>query len=277
MKKMILKIYYKFLNVKDSIIVIYNKLIVSKKKRPLVKTTNETLDKIIANNHSVSRFGDGEFGIMSGKSIIFQQYSKELCKRLNEIIKSNNSNCLICIPNVFDDMDWCEEKPRKYWEHYLNLNINKIYKMIDKDKVYYDALVTRLYMDQIDKSKVLDRFKKIKQLWSDRDIVLVEGEKSRLGIGNDLFQNVKSIERILCPCKDAFSEYRKILDEVKKHDKSKLILIALGPTATVLAYDLATVGYQAVDIGHIDIEYEWFLQGVEEKCHIKNKYVGDID
>ena len=64
---------------------------------------------------------------------------------------------------------------------------------------------------------------------------------------------------------------------MKKQKKSKLILIALGPTATVLAYDLAIEGYQAIDIGHIDIEYEWFLQGVTEKCPVKNKYIGEID
>lgn len=57
-----------------------------------------------------------------------------------------------------------------------------------------------------------------------------------------------------------------------------MILVALGPTATVLTYDLAKWGYQAIDIGHIDIEYEWFLQGAVEKCAIaiKNKFVGEV-
>ena len=35
------------------------------------------------------------------------------------------------------------------------------------------------------------------------------------------------------------------------------------------------MGYQAIDIGHIDIEYEWFLQGAKEKVAIENKYVGE--
>ena len=65
--------------------------------------------------------------------------------------------------------------------------------------------------------------------------------------------------------------------EVKKQDKSKLILIALGPTATILAYDLSNEGYQAIDIGHIDIEYEWYLKKVSEKCPVKNKYIGEVD
>jgi hypothetical protein len=46
-------------------------------------------------------------------------------------------------------------------------------------------------------------------------------------------------------------------EDVKLSDKNILILISLGPTATVLAYDLAKLGYWAIDIGHIDNEYEW--------------------
>lgn len=30
-----------------------------------------------------------------------------------------------------------------------------------------------------------------------------------------------------------------------------MFLIAAGPTATILAYDLTLLGYQAVDIGHL--------------------------
>ena len=71
--------------------------------------------------------------------------------------------------------------------------------------------------------------------------------------------------------------YEEIFKEITKQDKSKLILIALGPTATVLAYDLSKAGYQAIDIGHIDIEYEWFLQGAKNKCPVKYKYIGEID
>ena len=58
--------------------------------------------------------------------------------------------------------------------------------------------------------------------------------------------------------------------------KNKLILIALGPTATILAYDLYKLGYRAIDIGHIDIEYEWFLRKANTKIPIKNKYVNEI-
>ena len=107
------------------------------------------------------------------------------------------------------------------------------------------------------------------------NIYLIEGEKSRLGIGNDLFNNVKSIKRIICPVKNAFNVYDKIIKEVKKLKENRLILIALGPTATILSYDLYKLGYQTIDIGHVDIEYEWFIRNCTKVVQIENKYVNE--
>ena len=52
--------------------------------------------------------------------------------------------------------------------------------------------------------------------------------------------------------------------------------ISLGPSATVLAYDLAKEGYQALDIGQLDNEYDWYLQGTEERTEIHGKMVAEF-
>ena len=96
---------------------------------------------------------------------------------------------------------------------------------------------------------------------------------SRLGVGNDLLDNAKTIKRILGPSKQAFDKYDEILEEAKKTDKSSLILLALGPAATCLAYDLHKLGFQAVDIGHVDVEYEWYRMKAKKKMPVKNKMV----
>ena len=277
MKKILLKLYYKYLGIKDLITIEYNKNVTYRKKPPIVKGTDETIDKLVNGRISISRYGDGEFALMNGKDLMFQPYYEELSERLKFIITSNEKNHIVGIPNVFESLEIYTDKSKEYWSKYLNLNNIKIDKMLDKNKKYYDTQVTRLYIDTKDKYKVKNRFDKIKTIWEDKDIVIVEGGKSRLGIGNNLFDSAKSISRIICPSKDAFSKYSQIIDEVRKQDKSKLILIALGPTATVLSYDLAKDGYHAIDIGHIDIEYEWFLQGAIEKCPINNKYIGEVE
>ncbi|WP_456277308.1 SP_1767 family glycosyltransferase [Bacillus sp. AK128] len=276
MKRSVLKVYYILLPFKNFLVILYNRLIAFTTKPPIVNSLDKTIYEVVNNRKSVSRYGDGEFSLMRGKNLLFQPCNEELKNRLREIIKSQESNLIICIPDVFQNIDWCEEKPKKYWKTYLELNRYRIYKMLDKKKMYYDALMTRLYIDRIDKYKTGERFNKLKTLWKERDVIIVEGNKSRLGVGNDLFSNCLSIKRVICPSINAYDSYGQILRELKKHHKNTLILIALGPTATVLAYDLAVAGYQAVDIGHIDIEYEWFLLGAKEKKPVSNKYIGEI-
>ena len=87
---------------------------------------------------------------------------------------------------------------------------------------------------------------------------------------------MKSIKRIICPKKNSFNVYDKIIKETLKINKKRLILIALGPTATILSYDLYKQGYQVIDVGHIDIEYEWFLMKAQKKIRIENKYVDEV-
>ena len=103
--------------------------------------------------------------------------------------------------------------------------------------------------------------------------MIIEGEKTRVGIGNDLLNNTKSIKRILCPNVNAFNVYEKIISSVKHFDNNILVLIALGPTATVLAYDLHKLNYQVIDIGHIDIEYELYLRKAKYSIPIPSKLV----
>ena len=124
-----------------------------------------------------------------------------------------------------------------------------------------------------DKSITKSCFNLWKEIWNEKDLLIVEGAKTRLGVGNDLFDNVKSIKRILAPNTNAFSLIDRLFSEVKKYSKNHLVLLALGPTATVLAYRLALEGFWAIDIGHIDIEYEWYIRNAKEKIAIPNKYV----
>lgn len=57
--------------------------------------------------------------------------------------------------------------------------------------------------------------------------------------------------------------------------KDNLILAALGPTATILAARACEKGFQIVDIGHIDIEYMWFLSCAKIRKPIEGKYVNE--
>lgn len=242
-----------------------------------IASSKETIEMLYDNKTSIARFGDGELSYIQKKGLYFQNYNDELANRLNEVLNSNIPNLLIGLPIALnrENCELYEGYAKEYWIDWIDKNEEKMLQMINVKNKYYSAQISRFYLDYKDKTHVGKYVEMLKKIWDNRDIVIIEGEKSRLGVGNDLFNNAKSINRILCPPEDAFFKYNEILNKAKEVKKDKLILLALGPTATVLAYDLHKLGYKAVDIGHVDIEYEWYLRKAKTKIKIDNKYMGE--
>ena len=248
-------------------------------KLPNFASNKECINKIIFEKCSLCRFGDGEFEIIRNKDRAkFQATNLELSKRLREILKCNKKNILIAIANNYGALDdkyissfamgireYMTEDTRRFHESILDFN-----------RTYYDAYISRPYMMWIDKTKAKERFDMLKMIWNKRNVVIIEGKYTRMGVGNDLLNNANYVKRIIAPEVDAWDRYSDILKAARRFDKNTLFLIALGPAATVLAYDLAEHGFQAVDIGHLDIEYEWYLKGVCEKVDISYKYVNEV-
>ena len=89
-------------------------------------------------------------------------------------------------------------------------------------------------------------------------------------------ENAKSVQRILTLDKNCFDVYDNLIRKVKEYSRDKLVLIILGPVATVMAYDLAKEDFWALDIGQLDVEYEWYLRQVTERCGIAYKTVSEV-
>lgn len=253
--------------------------IVLRKKRkiiPQVASIDETIRKIIDDRCSVSRFGDGEVLLTSpDKEIRFQKGDPLLAKRLTEVLQSHEEGHIVCISDAFRDLYRYNRKSRRFWRTHFYLYGSWWDRLLVAGRKYYNTFVTRPYMDFARKEDSARWFHDMKGIWDNRDIVFIEGEKSRLGVGNDLFDNARSIRRILCPPRDAFERLEDIKQEACKVEKEALFLIALGPAATVLAYDLFKAGYQAIDVGHVDVEYEWWRMGAHKKVKLERKYVNE--
>ncbi len=244
---------------------------------PKILSWEKAVEQIVKYGKSMSRFGDGEFDLMLGKKHTFQAYDPDLIKKMKEVLRSRLDNLIVGLPDIYGDFEGrTADFVEWFRKHLHNGGRQEEYELIDMDKEYYDSFMTRPYRTYLDKEHAGKKFALIKTIWQDRDLTIIEGEKTRLGVGNDLFNNAKSCIRILGPCLSAYSRYKELLNEALKTDKSRLVLIAMGATATVMAYDLAKQGYQAVDIGHIDIEYEWYLRGVDKKIAIEGKYVHEV-
>ena len=217
MKKFLLIIYYQVLAFLKWLQKVHNILMLPFVKHPIIENTDVSIDYIIKNKCSVSRFGDGEFALLFGGSIAFQEKNKRLKKLFKEIINNEKKNHITCLPFAILDTNNYTPKAKNYWDKYLIYNRLKLYSFLNFNKIYYDTQLSRLYMDTLNKSLVFKRFETIKEIWNDQDIVFVEGENSRLGIGNDLFNNANSIKRILCPSTNAFNVYDQIISYIIKN------------------------------------------------------------
>ena len=224
-------------------------LIVRKRFSFFFISDEETIRLIRNEGYSLSRFGDGEFRwIKNEKDIcLFQEPSTDLSRQLRLALKSKKEKLLIGIPRaLFFDKEY-KIQSRIFWREYLVKNGHWL-------------------------SSVLPQI----SIWDNRNVLIVEGEQTKFGIGNDLLDNASSINRILAPAENAFSYYSEIKNEIKKYaNTNSLVLLCLGPTATILAADQDLEALQLIDIGHLDVEYEWYKARAKKKTPIKGKYVNE--
>ena len=226
---------------------------------PQIMSKHETRRAIIDKKMSISRFGDGEFAIIAGIGRWnFQAASDKLAEKLIKVIKSNEDDLLLGLPKRFyGNLEAYSEADADAVRHYMRPEVRKQHaQIIDAEKIYGNALMHEIFTEQ-DKNE-------LKEIWDKRECVFIEGRHTGMGVGNDLFDNAASIERIIAPAENAVERYDDIMDAAIKNSKDKIFLIALGPTATALAYDLYKEGYQAIDIGHADLYYEKYIRQLKD-------------
>jgi len=241
-----------------------------------VLSIDQSLDYLLEKGASVVRFGDGEMDLVAGRSIVYQDFDPELSARLREIMSmESDEHLMICLPDVFTGLERYSIDAQNFWSlNHLPHFLEK-YKNICRAPWYGSTFISRPYIDLEDKTPSAGYFAKLKQLWQDKDLLIVEGLTSRSGVGNDLFDGARSIKRIICPSRNAYSKLEAIKQAVREHADNRLILTMLGPTAKVLVYDLVQEGYRALDIGHIDSEYEWFQMGATHKVKLSHKHTAE--
>ncbi|AYE39026.1 DUF1792 domain-containing protein [Companilactobacillus zhachilii] len=283
MKKRVSKFipFWVKLLISSCLYMIFRMRIKLKRNVPSVRKFENTVDYIIDNEVSVSRFGDGEFKwiFQNRENGNFEINSPELARALERTLQTKKEKLLICIPDVFSGLTKYNSKAKEFWGLCLGRYGMSWVDKIAMDYEYGDTQFTRPYMDYQDKTGIKVKFDLLKRIWENRDVLIVEGTKSRFGIGNNLLSNTKSTKRILAPEVNAFEKYDDIKNEILKNidgTSNTLVLLSLGPTATVLASELTDYNIQAIDIGHLDIEYSWFLMGAMDKVPVEGKYVNEV-
>lgn len=258
---------------KDQMKMVVNDIYESIRTKNLkIKDYRETISELVQNKPSFCRYGDGEFILMKGEDISFQKHDLKLATRLKEIIGSEERNILIGIPQFyFNDTPNLKEQVADFMFDWVYPNKSYIRSVCSFDKQYYDTCCSQMYANYLDLN-FDEYFEEVKKIWINRDITIICGATVFNNIENNIFSCAKTIEYQEAPSKNAYSEYDKIFSEALKIDQGRLIIIILGPTATVLAYDLTQNGYQAIDFGHIAKDYDYFTKKVNHCSNSINDF-----
>lgn len=224
---------------------------------PVIKNVEETI-QVINEGASLCRFGDGEITLIKGIDIPFQVASKELTDRLTEVLSSNYKNICIAIPKfIFSPKNGLDEWTCNFWKDNGKSFRDVVLKYISLSNIYYSAEVTvaSAAYENFDKEKY---FKSFRNIWQDKDVTIITGSTVFDKIEYNIFDNAKSVDYVFAPSVNAFESYSEILEKAKLIDKNRIIISILGPTAKIITYDLAKLGYRALDLGHIAKFYDWY-------------------
>lgn len=234
-----------------------------------VHTIDETIDVLLNTEKSMVRFGDGEIVMIKGGDLMLQKASPEIAEGLAGILAYPHDDLIVTIPDIFETLSDHHRESRQFWRDHL-LFCRKTYeRYCNPDRVYYSTFVSRCYYYAADRSGCSAQFAKIRKIWENRDIVVVEGERTHNGVGNDLLDTARSIERIICPPSNAYEAIPAILDACTAYGKDRLFLLSVGVAAKFLTVELFGQGYRVLDIGNLDMEYEWFVRRAPGKMKLE--------
>jgi hypothetical protein len=212
---------------------------------PKIKDEFATIHAIIDSGASLARFGDGELKLCIGGNQILQVGSPRIATRLREVLHSDDPRLLVGVPRLIPHS-------AKMWQRFLRQP--RFARLYRKGKQYHSAFISRP-----DSAPGIDHpeyWELVKQIWRGRNVVLLRGRNCAFCHEADFLEGAASVEEVRGPSRDAFDRYNTLFALMHTYLESTLLLLSLGPTATVLAADLSAAGHQALDVGHIGLFYD---------------------
>ena len=226
----------------------------------------------IKNGKHISRYGDGELAWAAGIpypqpcGVFTPDISHNLSRRLFEKagpfhMQCVNSNMLLQFP--FGS----PHGTKRFYKDFLLANhesFSSLFKRLE-GRQYGEACFPYVYREKRirNRRKLASFFKDFMGCLEGKDVLIVEGESGHMGINNDFLSSSLSISRILCPDNNAFDRVEEIKGAVFKIlDRFSLVLLALGPAATLIVHDFSSIQNvpQMIDIGSLEKDYVLFME-----------------
>jgi hypothetical protein len=201
---------------------------------PAVLSEDATLALVCA-GRSIARYGDGEFKLALGRSIKSQIWAPSLQQRLVQILQRTPETCLVGIPNILSDTP-----KAAFWGPFTS------YAHLLAERRYVSSFITR--PDSAPWVDTPDYWAALEGLWKGHDVTLVRGSGKSLTA--DELVGARTVTEIICPRQNAWASRAELLERIGTPRRA---LLCCGPTATVLAVDLALRGVHAIDLGHVGL------------------------
>lgn len=213
-----------------------------------VLNEHETLQHILSTGCSISRFGDGELRLISGSSAPGQRIDKlEIGEHLKKVLDNPIKNHLSCVPVPGAFMP---EKKMKFWMGYFS-QVKKITE--GKNDVFGSSFIGRTdSAPQIDNSVY---WEKCRNLFKGQHVLIFCGVGKHPFPDSSIFEYAFSFRYLFGPDKNAYGSLNSIMSVLLKQKKVDTFVLSLGPTATVLAYELCKFGVRALDLGRLGVYY----------------------
>jgi hypothetical protein len=218
-------------------------------------SAQETLDALLTGGYSIARFSDGEIDLLTGMSVFdprmswSQPYSPALREALIRALTTEHPKLLVAHTSPYKFLATKTEAKKQGVSYTMWTDTRMIlHRYLRLGVPYGDAHVF------IQKDNPTLDWVRIKDFLKQRDVVVVTG-------GIEQIQHIVLGRRtyfVEAGKHDAFSRYAKIKESIETVFREKgldlhttLVMISLGPTASILSADFALRGYTVWDSGHI--------------------------
>ena len=140
-----------------------------------VHTVEETIEELIHTDKSMVRFGDGEITMIRGRSLKLQKVRPDIIEGLKQLLGYEYEGMIVTIPEIFGDLSVYNRASRQFWKDHL-LFSRKVYEAYcNPQRIYYSTSISRFYYAMEDRNRCKRWAERIRRIWKDKDVVVVEG------------------------------------------------------------------------------------------------------
>lgn len=233
------------------------------KKHLNIFDIDQTLDLIEQSNKSFVRTSDGEIKAMMGEDHAFQKYEKEVTDRLINLMEQPRDNILVGINrNYFIPLKQIEDN----WYYRRNAyEFRSFYlKHCNESIKYIDSCCTGGRHNDSDRTVIKRHYERWKNLFKDRDLVIVCGNGILDSLEYDIFELANSKEYIYGPKTNAWDKHDEIINKITDNvSKDKILVFILGQAGKAMIPELTDMGYICWDVGHLAKYYNAYMTNME--------------